>query len=787
MQERFPQFPSHPVCRACAAVSGAHWRFTVLTPRLLRLEYSESGRFEDRATQMALNRDFDVPPFNVSEEDGVTVLETEALRLCYGGGRFSSNNLTVRLKNGRGLHANTRAWHYGETPRTLGGTARTLDGADGAVPLDPGLISREGYAVVDDSDSMALTEDGWVAPREPGGADLYFFGYGHDYAGCVRDFYRLSGFPPLLPRWALGNWWSRYHRYTQEEYEALVGRFAAEKLPFSVAVLDMDWHLVDIDPRYGTGWTGYTWNRDLFPDPPAFLRRLHEKGLRVTLNVHPADGARVYEDAYPAMAKAMGRDVKTGAPIAFDPADPRFLRAYFDCLHRPLEKQGVDFWWIDWQQGSASRVPGLDPLWMLNHYHFLDCAEHNPRPLVFSRYAGLGSHRYPVGFSGDTVVSWASLRFQPVFTAAASNVGYGWWSHDIGGHMQGVKDDELAVRWVQFGVFSPVMRLHSTSNPFNSKEPWRFGVAARAAMGNFLRLRRRLVPYLYSMNAAAADGIPLVRPMYWLEPERQEAYAVPGEYAFGSELLAAPVTDPAESDTLLGQARAWLPEGLWFDWFTGHVYRGGRLRRLWRPLAQMPVLAKAGGIVPLDGDTGADAAANPAVLEVRVWPGADGAFDLREDDGAQRGVKTALGFHWGDTPDFEISPAEGETDVLPAARRWRLCFCAVRNVPAAVWVNGRRADLTADYDEASRTLAVTLDGISPADRVQVVFEAGLPVAANDTAGEVFRLLEHAQTRYDDKAEIQRLVETQGADALAAIEAMELSRPLFSALCELLLP
>ncbi len=284
----------------------------------------------------------------------------------------------------------------------------------------------------------------------------------------------------MLPRFALGNWWSRYHPYSAAEYLELMDRFAADNVPLSVAVLDMDWHLVDIDPKYGTGWTGYTWNRDLFPDPPAFLEELHDRGLATSLNVHPAEGVHAHEERYAEVARRMHVDPESQQPVAFDPTDRTFLQTYFEALHHPLEDEGVDFWWLDWQQGGVTRIAGLDPLWLLNHFHYLDSGRDGRRPLTFSRYAGVGSHRYPVGFSGDTVISWASLDFQPYFTATASNVGYGWWSHDIGGHFFGVKDDELATRWVQLGVYSPILRLHSSLSPFNTKEPWRFGVEAEA-------------------------------------------------------------------------------------------------------------------------------------------------------------------------------------------------------------------------------------------------------------------------------------------------------------------
>ena len=237
--------------------------------------------------------------------------------------------------------------------------------------------------------------------------------------------------------------------------------------------------------------------------------------------MHPAEGVHAHEASYAAIAERMGIDPDSELPVDFDPTDPDFLEAYFEELHHPLEDEGVDFWWLDWQQGGVTRIAGLDPLWLLNHFHYLDSGRDGKRPLTFSRYAGIGSHRYPIGFSGDTHITWESLDFQPYFTATASNAGYGWWSHDIGGHFKGYRDDELATRWVQLGVFSPVNRLHSGLNPFNTKEPWRFPAAAEQVMTDFLRLRHQLLPYLATMNLRAhAEGEPIVQPMYYDHPER---------------------------------------------------------------------------------------------------------------------------------------------------------------------------------------------------------------------------------------------------------------------------
>ncbi|MGB7651349.1 MAG: TIM-barrel domain-containing protein, partial [Gallionella sp.] len=638
--------PSRPLADPAAVVRGDHYRITVLADGLVRLEWSDDGAFEDRASTFALHRALPVPEFRVIDAGDRLEVVTARFRLTYDKGPFTTSGLSLAVTGG--LSDYHSIWRYGQPVEDLGGTARTLDQADGAVPLEPGVVSRTGFAMIDDSRSMVFEDDGWVAPRTGERQDLYVFAYGRDYHQALAALYALTGPVPLLPRYALGNWWSRYHRYTTASYTALLERFGAEGVPFSVSVIDMDWHLVDVDRAHGSGWTGYTWNRELFPDPDEFLAWLHANGLRVTLNVHPADGVRAYEEPYAAMAAALGRDPGTGEPIAFDVTDRDFLAAYFAVLHRGLEARGVDFWWLDWQSGPYSRVAGIDPLWMLNHFHYLDSARDGRRGLTFSRYAGPGSHRYPVGFSGDTIVTWDSLDFQPFFTAAASNIGYGWWSHDIGGHWFGTKDDELSTRWVQLGTFSPVMRLHSGDNPFITKEPWSFSPEAGRVMTDFLRLRHRLLPYLHTMNhRAARDGVPLVLPMYYDRPEDDRAYEVPNQFLFGSALLVAPITRPADRSTLLGRVRAWLPEGTWVDVLTGTVYDGDRRLHLHRDLTTIPVLAREGAIVPLDGrSVPPNGVALPDHLEVLVVVGADGRFDLVEDDDAADPavVRTALRF-----------------------------------------------------------------------------------------------------------------------------------------------
>ena len=805
----------HPAMNPATTLQGEHWRIGLITESLIRLEWSDSGEFEDRATLMAVDRAFlpsGAVDYTTGERDGMLVVETPALRLTYDRKPFSKEGLTIVVKGVPDSQFNT--WHYGDDPKgNLGGTARTLDEADGAIPLGQGVISRDGWAVLDDSASnvfVTADADGnlpdgvvayggiGVAPRDHRETDIYFFGYGRRYREAVHDFQKLSGPAPLLPRFALGNWWSRYYRYSQDEYLDLMDRFKAEGIPFTTSVIDMDWHLVDdVDPRFGSGWTGYTWNRKLFPDHRAFLEGLHDRGLKTTLNVHPRDGIRAFEEPYAKAAATVGVDAEAQEPVEFDLTNPRFVRAYFD-MHHDLETEGVDFWWLDWQQGGVTRQPGLDPLWVLNHLHYLDSGRDGRWPLTFSRFAGPGSQRYPVGFSGDTVVTWKSLKFQPYFTATASNIGYGWWSHDIGGHMFGYRDEELEARWYQLGVFSPINRLHSTCSPFSGKEPWNFHEPVRSAMVDVLRLRQALMPYLYTMNwRAAVDGDPIVEPMYWANPNLGESYEVPDEFRFGTELVVAPVVDPMDKASMRGKADAWLPQGDWFDFFDGRRYvaadPAGRRLAVWRTIDRIPVFAKAGGIVPMQSDPLSDMTVNPRALDVVIFPGADGSFAMREDSGEFREVcadaaaaqesataVTAMTWQWDDgrSPQFVIEAPTGNTSVVPERRDWTLIFRGVARSAMQVIVGGEAWDkdlvgtTVVDYDAETMSLSVKLVDVPSSLRIQVLFPQGLALAESPVEADCERILFDAQMLYTTKEHAMAQISRYGVAAIPGLRTLE---------------
>lgn len=631
-----------------------NYRVTVLQSRLFRLEKSETKKFRDHATQSVWFRDMPPQDFTVEKNNKKAVVDTGLCKLI----------LREKRQDCR-IEINRKSFKIDNSQNLLG-TYRTLDCCDGGniipppwvkdavarkVPLGTGVCSKTGVAVLDDSSSLTF-ESGEVRPERSEGSDEYLFAYGDNYREAVKALYQITGKVPMIPRFALGNWWSRYHVYTEKEYLRLLNKFEEKKVPLTVATIDMDWHYSNnIDKELeltasgkntdeytgggNIGWTGYTWNKNLFPDYKAFLKKIQKKNLKITLNLHPADGFRWWEACYKEMAEAMGLDPSSQKPVPFDFTNDPFINAYFKLVHKPYEKDGVAFWWIDWQQGTKSKMEGFDPLWALNHFHYLDNAENHSVPLILSRYSGVGSHRYPLGFSGDTHITWKTLEYLPYFTLTASNVGYTWWSHDIGGHTAGEMNGELYVRHLQFGVFSPINRLHCCEAETMTKEPWVYKNGTGLIAEEYLRLRHRMIPYLYSASYRThSEGLALIEPLYY-QWNQKEAYQYKDEYLFGSELLVAPVTQKMHADGF-ARVKIWLPEGKWTDIFTGDEYQigeNGKEMTLLRRLESIPALAKEGAVLPFSGDDG-NSVKNPERLEIWTYNG-ENAYTLYEDGTAE--------------------------------------------------------------------------------------------------------------------------------------------------------
>ncbi|WPQ65547.1 glycoside hydrolase family 31 protein [Chitinophaga sancti] len=725
----------NPVANPASQVTIGSARFTILTPSLIRMEWNEKAAFEDKASLVFINRNLPVTPFQKKDAGEFLEIKTTQLTLRYkkNAGKFSKDNLKITFTlNGRKVD-----WVPGlKDSLNLKGTTRTLDQTDGDAKLEDGLLSKSGWTLIDDSNQLLFDGDkdwNWATTRKEGDKqDWYFFGYGHEYKKALYDYTRVAGKIPMPPKYAFGYWWSRYWTYSDTELRGLLNDFTTYNIPIDVLIIDMDWHYtwgLNKDWKRDmmgepTGWTGYTWNKNLFPEPEEFLTWAHHRGVKTALNLHPASGIAPMEAQYNSFAKAYDFDTTGKKNIPFKIEDKKWAQIYFDSVLHPIEKQGIDFWWLDWQQWLENRnLIGLSNTWWLNYTFFTDKQREGGRPLLFHRWGGLGNHRYQIGFSGDSRSTWASLAYQPYFTATASNVGYGYWSHDIGGHVADNPDPELYLRWIQFGTFSPIFRTHCSKSAFNERRIWKFPEHYKMMLKAY-ELRYALNPYIYTASHEAFDsGVSICRPMYYDYPESPEAYTAKEQYLFGDDMIVAPITAKADSITHLAGKKVWLPAGQWFDYFSGGLTTGNKFVENKYTLDQVPVFIKAGSIIPMYGNI-KNLQKQSDTLILTVIPGGSGATKLYEDDGnseeykdkgysftAIRNVVAADG-----AMVLTISPREGSYKGMPAGRSYEIKYPSIFP-PASISVNGQPATYTYSADRLMATISIP--ATSCAEQIQV--------------------------------------------------------------------
>jgi hypothetical protein len=761
-------------------------RFEVLTPSLIRLEYAQDGRFQNAPTMTAVRARRPAAGFTTRVAGGWRVIRTRLVTLRYrrGSGRFSPANLRLTLAvNRRRITVTPSA---GASSGNLGGWTRALDLQTGPVPLHDGLLSTAGWYVLDDTATVLLTRGspGFAARPAHAGAyqDWYLFAYGHDYARGLGDLRALTGPAPLLPRSAFGVWFSRYYPYSESEYHTLLAQFRSAQVPLDTLSVDTDFKREN-DPVLAAvaatiagapgrpySWNGWEWDPALFPDPKRFIDWAHGQGLSLTINIHPSIDTN--DPRWPetqARAGSLVTDVGqckllqadlTGQCKVFDWTDPRQLGAYF-ALHAPFEQQGIDFFWLDWCcDASGAVAPGLSSdTWINSRYAQRERAR-GLRWLAFSRIGaafgpvsdgdrgtgdgGVGAfaeHRYTIQFTGDTCATWSMLAFEAQLAASEGNVGLPYVSDDIGsfngapvagqcsagtGLLSEQLPDDLYARWVQFGTFQPLDRLHSNHG---QRLPWQYGPAAAAAAADFLRLREALDPYTYTLARRAYDtGLPITGGLYLQWPQLAAAYRHPAEYTFGRDLVVAPVTSPGNP----APASVWIPPGTWIDYFTGQRYTGPSVESLSVPLARMPLLVRAGAIVPTQPYTPSTPPGPSRALTLTAFPGARGSFTLYDDAGVGFGyvggqhaftrIAHAQRRRWS---SLTIGAARGRFPGAPSARSWRIRFLSVAR-PRIVRIDGHRIAHQAaagrsgwSWDPARRTLTVNTGPVSTGRTVAI--------------------------------------------------------------------
>ncbi len=902
--------PSCSVNSTSTTVASGNARFQFLTPSLVRMEYSPTGKFVNAPTVVVKKRRWPAVSVKSKAEGGWLTISTDQMEVRYriGSGSFNANNLSVSWRDTLGFHA----WHPGQVDSlNLGGMTYSLDNIsrsnlrstrDGrllspvhdTIPgidvilqkAQPGLLSRSGYAFINDSYTPVWNaRTNWIEPRgQTDDQDWYFFTYGLDYPKVMSEYAELSGHIPMIPRYALGPWITDmnfeyfpntyrtdqpiFRKYNENHLKNEIMKFRDNNIPLDILVLDFGWH--------NYGWQGgYDWS-PLIPHPKEFLKWIHSKGIKVSLNDHPGYANTKmsilsYSDSRtPEVLRDLGRQVPpkpafemniakewkfsidplnaglhrnwfaenfndaswrtidagiswqyqgyrkyrgvawyrksvelptslpdslyiyfgevrgtyqlfvngkevlhstvqwprrltfanitstvragrknefvvriadrqygggiTATPVSIVSMNPP-PRIYFDLsnkkqadvfmkdLHEPLMKEGVNFWWVDGGSGSVE-MPGLNKqLWTNRVYYDFTREETNERGFIFGRYGGWGSQRYPAFFTGDTYSEWPVLAYEVTFTATGGNDLIPYITNDIGGFHGAKISFPLYARWVEFGTFSPILRLHSAhENPYegNVRMPWTYGEKGMSLAKKFFTLRVRLIPYIYTyVRIAHVTSMPILRPLYLEYPHLDSAYQHPHEYLFGKELLVAPIVDSTGVRTI------YLPPGKWIDFFTGKEHDGGKSFTSRYGVDQIPVFARQGAIIPEQQDMPFSNARPLDTLTLNIYGSGNGSFNLYEDDGTSLNYDkgqysyTPIVYSTGADSSHKIviGPTNGSFEGQVGKRSYELCICAISE-PRSVLLDGNEYNRWS-WETRNATLRVLLPVESIRNKITV--------------------------------------------------------------------
>lgn len=650
-------------------LKGYCYRFTVLSERLIRLEYSANGEFVDEPTELVINRKFPKPQFEVKEDNHFLEIKTPYFKLSYQKEKPINKSKYLKVNIGN----SDKTWYYNHVEAKNYAAPIMIE--NGKVESSRSLYSLDGFVSIDDSNGPILEKTGTFRQNDNPHMDIYLFVYLKNFDACLKDYFTLTGYPALIPRFALGNWWNRNEEYNDNSLKELVDNFETHQIPLSVMLLDKDWHIRTYKGKEHLK-TGFTFNKELFTAPYEMISYLHSKGIRVGLNVNPSEGLYNIDEYYEKAAMYLAPD--ENGVIPFNALDPKWIDVYLKMYIHPLDALGVDFFWIDYYDKKRNQSMHL-----LKYYHFNDMnRNYKRRPMVLGYSTNIAGHRYPILYAGKTEVSWDSLRQIPSFNANASNMGISFFSHDIGGYFKGIEDNELYIRYVQLGTFSPILKFGVDKGRYYKREPWRWGIKTLGIASDYLRLRHKLLPYLYSeAYKYHKEGIPMVRPLYYTAPEMYDDPIYKDEYYFGSQLFVTPIVK--SKDYVMNRVvhRFYMPDGVWYNFFTGKKFPGGRNYTAFYKDQNYPVFAKAGSIIPMGINENINDTNPPKKMEIHFFPGVSNEYLLYEDDGIsslyKKGYYLLSKIEYNYLPNnytVIIRPIEGKSGIVPETRDYKIVF-----------------------------------------------------------------------------------------------------------------
>lgn len=641
-------------------IQGEKYRFTLLSERLIRMEYSPNGTFEDRPTSLVVNRSFPKVEFSIVESGSLIQITTTFLTITYAKNTpFKSNVFASNIKvvaNGT-----EKEWQIGNPEvRNYHGINYSLDSVKDKIVLDKGLYSEDGFCLIDDSKSLVLDNNDFFVERTNGETDLYLFLYNKDFDGCLKDYFTLTGYPSLIPRYALGAWWYKNDDYKEEDVFNLVNRFKEENIPISLFLFGDYWH---------NNTNNYTPSINLKDISSA----LSKDKIKLGVTINPKSEIKKGSNDYTYISSYYNED-----KFKFIPLSNEKLAIYLNLFINNLENIGVNTFAIDYNN-HLDRIT----LWKFNHYHKGRLEIKNQRGLILSRNSGIASHRYPVIFSGKTKVDWTTLNILPRYNSGGYNIGISFIAHPIGGYQGGIEEDELYLRYIQFATFSPIFLFASNKGEYYKREPWKWNPIIQKNIIYYVNLRYKLIPYLYSESYNYhKTGHGIIKPFYYDYPKIYDEPLYKNQYFFGRNFFVAPITKKKNIVMNRVMQKVFVPDGVWFDFLQGKKFVGGKNYTNFYRDEDYPVFTKAGSIIPMQIEPKEDIMTK---LELWIYPLDNGTYELYEDDGISNNYKNGIymitQFNYTYEEDkyhFTIRKKDGKN--LLSNRSYLLRFKNIKNI-----------------------------------------------------------------------------------------------------------
>jgi len=714
------------------------------------LYFADTGRVVVRIDSATLE-------FSVLTHEGRELLQRGHLQCAQDGSWILTQGLTKeeRLYGlGQDNHNNGRLDRRGVVRDLWAGQQINSGNVTAQYPVPFLLSSGPGghaYGLFVDNVHHQVFDLGFKNPEqlrmeaEGGEMDLYVMD-GPGLEDLISRYTLLTGRPPLPPLWALGYWQSKCSYYDWKALDEAYNQLDAHGFPVDAMVIDADWPEI---------MTNYRWAKRWYPEggvPADKIREYRKKGVRiVTSQSGPAVKPESETFTTGWAAGVFATDGK-GNPVEccyyggklIDFTHPKLKDWLWPQLER-ITRDGISAWWLDLTEPEGeppqtTYFGGARPASVHNQFSLL-CTQNfegvqlavNPglRPFILNRCASAGSQRYHQAvWSGDVYSDYATYRAHPPEMLNSGLSGLPYWTSDSGGFLSGYyKNDQMGAharlyeRWMQFSAFAPIARAHKAGG---LPEPYAYGPTVEQSTKHYLKLRYRLLPYIYSHAwQASRSGIPLVRPMVLAYPRDEQALAAGGDqYLFGQSLLVAPVVHEGQS-----RRTVHFPKGTWYDYDTGLEYQGGRAWVVEAPQNRIPVAVRAGAIIPMAPEMRNTSEKPWDPLTIDAWPEGSSSFDLYADDGGsfayRQGDYTLTRFVSGETGTSVVfGLEESNKRHTPSRYEFRL---HLKRRPLEVVLDGRKlAAAEWTWDDGSRVLGLGFAaGESPRHVAQLTLESAL--------------------------------------------------------------